>query len=624
MTMSRALRLPFSGLLLAVALLTGAPVATVSGVDAPTADEWNPVVLAVAAQAADAEARLAAITTRFPTWVDGWIAAARFEFSRGNHLKAWEHAYSALKLERGNGDAVAVAMQALTALDRIDDALKVGAPLLEVASRDRLRDGRGGWIAYYTALAHLAASTPDLNAAAEAMRKAKAHAGATIPAQFHLLDARIAVLRGDAAQAEALLARAVASDAKMWDAWYELGRVRTLLATAESSGAAKRTRLNAAVTAFNAVTTALPQDHEAWWGLANARLELGRLDQLEGNGSVDNLRTAASAAKHATDRKADFGAAWATLGEAELRQERWAEAATALERAVRHGADTASVRGNLAVALQKTGRVTEALALGSAAAAGAADLLTRGLSAYEAGHHALATASLQAAADHADVASDRRLQAQVLRFLGHAWTAAAAKTEDVVARDEALDRAAQAYRDAGDRGDFLARRHFAAVQAPRAPRLAYDAGWTLIGWSAFSSRGWALALGNYGASRAWANPLHYLVWGLLLVVPLALWIKSFFGRAIPAEQLREPRPAPKPTTERRNHLPDSSSIRPAPRPKGEVGALTSRKERGRTDPVPAAAPASSRATAPRPGVKRRTPLPETEEIPKPGQQPGAR
>lgn len=616
MTMLRALRLfprlPWSGLLLTAALISS----PLTGADAPTADEWNPVVQAVAAQASDAEARLSAITTRYPTWVDGWIAAARFEFARGNHAKAWELAYSALKLERGNGDAVAVAMQALTALKRIEDALKVGAPLLEVASRDRLRDGRGGWIGYYTALAHLAAPTPDLNAAAEAVRKAKAHAGATIPAQFHLLDARIAVQRGDAAQAEALLARAVASDPKMWDAWYELGRVRTLLASAERAGAAKRTRLNEAVTAFNAVTTALPNDHEAWWGLANARLELGRLDQLEGNGSADNLRTAAVAAKNATDRTADFGAAWATLGEAELRQERWAEAATALEQALQHGADTASVRGNLAVALQKTGRVDEALALGGTADAGAADLLTRGLSAHAAGHHALATASLQAAADHADVSKDPLLHAQVLRYLGHAW-AATAET-DIVTRDDALDRAAQAYRQAGDHGDFLARRHFAAVQAPRAPRLAYDAGWTLIGWSTFSARGWALVLGNYGASRTWASALHLLVWGLLLAVPLALWIKSFFHRSIPAEQLRQPRPAPKPTTERRNRNPDSSSIRPAPRPKGEVGALTTRKER--TDAIPAAAPGPSRPTAPRPGVKRRAPLPETEEIPKPGQQ----
>jgi len=622
MTMLRVLRLPLSALLLAVT-----SVAPLAGADAPTADEWNPVVQAVASNAADAEARLSAITTRFPTWVDGWIAAARFELGRGNHAKTWELAYTALKLERGNGDAVVLAMQALTALGRTEDALKVGAPLLEVASRDRLRDGRGGWIGYHTALAHLAAKPSDLNAASEAVRKAKAHAGTTIPAEFHLLDARIAVQRGDAAQAEALLARTVASNARMWDAWYELGRVRTLLATTERAGAAKRTRLNDAVTAFNTVTTALPTDHEAWWGLAHARLELGRLDQIEGFDGTDNLRTAAASAKRATERKADFGAAWATLGEAELRQERWTEAATALEQAVRHGADTASVRGNLAVALQKTGRVDEALALGGAANAGAADLLTRGLSAHAAGHHALATASLQAAAEHVDVTSDRVLHAQVLRFLGHAWTAAA--EADVLTRDEALDRAAQAYRDAGDRGDFLARRHFAAVQAPRAPRVAYDAGWTLIGWSTFSTRGWALVLGNYGASRAWANALHLLVWGLLLAVPLALWIKSFFRGGIPAEQLREPRPArpapaPKPTTERRSRNPDSSSIRPAPRPKGEVGALTARKEREPTDAAPVSPPAPNRPTAPRPGVKRRAPLPETEEIPKPGAQPDSR
>ncbi len=607
----------FRYLLLAIVLTT--PLAAV---EAPTQDEWAPVQQALRSNAADAATQLAAITTRYPTWVDGWVASARFELARGDHAKAWEHAYAALKLERGNGDAVALAMQALTTLGRSDDALKVGAPLLEVASRDRLRDGRGGWIGYYTALAHLAMATPDLAAAAEAVRKAKARAGAVIPAEFHLLDARIAMRRGDPPQAEALLARAVTGDATMWDAWYELGRVRSLLAQNERLNSAKRTRLTEAIAAFTTVTTALPDDHEGWWGLAHARLELARLDEIEGANATDNLRTAAVAATRATDRKADFGAAWATLGEAELRQERWSEAAAALEQARRHGVDDASVRGNLAIALQKTGRVTEAFDLGGDANAGAADLLTRGLSAHTAGHTALATNSLRAAADHEDVTRNRELHGQVLRFLGHAWTKTAAQTQDPAAREEALDQAAAAYREAGQRGDLLARRHFAAVQTPRAPALAYDAGWTVVGWSAFSLRGWALVAGNYGASRAWANPLHYAIWGLLIGVPLLLWIKSLFHRGgVPADQVRAPRPpagADKGSTERRARQPDSSSIRPAARPKGEVGALTTRKDRERASTeIPAAKPAA-RPTAPRPGTKRRSPLPETEEIPKPG------
>lgn len=245
-------------------------------------------------------------------------------------------------------------------------------------------------------------------------------------------------------------------------------------------------------------------------------------------------------------------------------------------------------------------------------------LVTRGLSAFKAARYDWATASLQAATEHAEFKQQTHVgQGQILRFLGHAW-AGWAMTDDLTHREERLDQAAAAYRSAAEVGDAYAQRHFAAVQGRRDASTAYAAGWTLIGWSPVSLRGWGLVLANYGASRAWSHPLHLVIWALLIGLPLLLWVKSLFHKTVMIENVRASRSAPVPAVAApRPRQADSSSIRPSVRPKAEVNALTARKPRDRS--TEAATP--TRPTAPRPGAKRRAPLPETEEIPKPGPKP---
>ena len=615
-----AIRSPCLSFIVMCALVLGAQPGMAA--DAPTQDEWGPVQAALASDAADAGTRVAAITSAYPNWVDGWVAAARYELKHQNPAQAYTHARKALQLENTNGDAAAIGMQALIAHQNPEAAIKLGSVRAKEPSLDTLSDGRAGWLSYYLALAHLALKDgPDLDGATQAMRMAKTHAGAIIPAEFHLVDARIAVLSGDVPKAEALLSRTVAGEPKHYDAWYELGRVRVALAANEGTPAGKRARLESAVQAFNTVTSALPQDHETWAALAQTRLELARLALNDGSDGGVLLRETVAAARHATNAKPDFGAAWAILGEAELRLERWQEASDALRKAQQFGSDDASVRGNLAIALQKTGNVEEALAVGGAMDGDAtlSALVTRGLSALKADRYEWATASLQTATTHAEFKQQpSTVQGQILRFLGHAWTGWAI-TEDLTHREERLDQAAAAYRSAAEVGDAYAKRHFAAVQGRRDPPIAYAAGWTLIGWSPLSFRGWALVLANYGASRAWTNPLHLVIWGLLIGLPLLLWVKSLFHRSIPAETVRTSRSASAPAVDApRQRQADSSSIRPSVRPKSEANALTARKSRDRSTDA-ATAP---RPTAPRPGTKRRAPLPETEEIPKPGLKPG--
>lgn len=590
--------------------------------DAPTQEQWQPVLAAIQSGSPTARSELERITTTFPAWIDGWVEAARYELGQGDAKQAWAHARKALGIERTNADAAAIAIQALVREDRAKDAATIAAPIVGKPQVDKLADGRGGWVAYQAALAALAVK--DTDAATTYLKQAKISAGATIPGEFHLVDALLAKQKGDLAQAEATLERAVAAEPKIFDAWYELGRVRSLLAAEERTDAGKRARYQAAITAFATCTAALSKDKESWYGQAVANLHLARLDLVAGGDGGAALRQATAAAEKAVQIDDRFAAAWAVLGECHLRQEHWDQAVTALERARSLKHDTSAVRGNLAAALQKTGRAQEALALIAAGGddLGAAALLAQGLSALQAGNHVMATASLAAAAEHADLADQDEVRGQVLRYLGHAEKAWAAADPDPQTREQHLEAAAVAYRKAGDLGDHLARRTYAAFQAGREPLHAYQAGWATIGWYGFGSiAGWKLVIGNYGAARAWENPLHLAVWGVLVVVPFLLWIKSLLGRGtVPAEQARAPRPErPVPAATASNREPSPRRPAPAargstvtkpqaaPRPKGEVSALTRRQQRATTD--------GGDDPAPKPATRRqRSPLPETEEI----------
>ena len=83
--MSRPLRLA-----LICAVVLGLPGGATAA-DAPTKDEWAPVVQAIADRTPDAGAQLAAITAKYPKWAGGWIELARFDLSANQPEEAWKH-----------------------------------------------------------------------------------------------------------------------------------------------------------------------------------------------------------------------------------------------------------------------------------------------------------------------------------------------------------------------------------------------------------------------------------------------------------------------------------------------------------------------------------------------------
>lgn len=608
------------GLGLAVAL--GASPAAVAA-DAPTQGEWGPVVQAVAAQAPDARQQLLAITAKYPKWIGAWIELARFELAARQPEEAWKYARQALTIERANGEAAALAVQALTQVGRHDDAIGVAAPFLANRQSDKQAGGRAGWVNFYAAQAAFTAKRPDPAKADELLKAAKACAGAAVPGDFHFLDARLAIRRGDLAGGTKNLERAVAADPRLWDAWYELGRARSVLAERETSVPGRRALLLAAEQAFTTVTKALPDDFESWLGLGQAQAAIARLEMESGGEGGAKLKDAAASFGEALERKPDLVPALTALGEAQLRLERYAPAAEALARARELGANDDILLSNLALALEKTGRAEEAVRIqATTTATSAPALINKGMTLFKAKVYRTATDLFEQAVRHPELETQRETRGQVLRFAGHAWRDWAAQDPALPAaeREQRLEKAAEAYRRAGDLGDRMAIRHYAALQSERGPATAYAAGWKLLGWSSSTSlAGWKLVLGNYGASRAWANPLHLGIWGVLAGLPLLLWIASLFKRApAPSDEVRRPSPRG-PAAESARRAP------PAPKAEREMNPLTARvKAREALEPRAKSAPLPARPARPgtvptepvpkRPATARKTPMPETEEL----------
>jgi len=613
--------------------------------DAPTRDEWDPVIKAMTTANSDAEAQLAGITTKYPTWPDGWIERARYALATQHPDDGWKFAREALNLQRGSGEAAALGVQALTAMGRPSDALKVAAPFLANRTLDTQANKKVGYVNYFAAYAALAAK--DTAKANEHYRAAVACAGAAIPPEFHVLDARLAIQAGDLSKAESCLSRATTADPHNWDGLYELGRVRHALAEQETSTAGKRARLDGAEKAFAAVTRALPDDYESWLGLGRAQVALARLDIDDGSDGGGHLRDAASSLKEAVKRHDALVAGWVALGEAQVRLEQFADAAASLTKARALGANEPSVLHNLAEALQKSGRGEEALTvLQGTVATSSGELLSQGMGYYHQRFYRVAIERLEAAATHADLAADSKTCGQIWRFIGHAWREwgddldkdgkPAVPAASIDEREQRKANAANAYRQSGDLGDVMAQRHYAALQAADNPLSAYKAGWTVLGWNAYlSGSGWAMVIGNYGAARAWDSILHFCIWGVLIGVPLLLWIKSLFRPRVisPSEPVRaksEEAAAPRPPTGRAVREESSQSRKPSPAPQREVNPLTARKKRPPSQPP--TAPRRSLPTtedSPRPAArasdasKRRPPAAETEEIepPKPQAKP---
>jgi len=628
-------------LVIVVALALGiAPLAVAA--DAPTTEEWTPVVTAIAEQAPTAGTQLTAITTRYPKWVGGWIELARFDLAAQQPEDAWKHARQALTLQRNNGEAAALAVQALTKTGRHDHALTVAEPFRVNRQDDKQSGGRAGWVNFYAAQAALTAAQPDLAKADELLKIAKSCAGGAVPGEFHFLEAKLMIRRDDLAGGAKSLERAVATEPRLWDAWYELGRVRSALGEREPSVPGQRQLLLAAEQAFTTVTKALPEDFESWLGLGRAQARIARLEIDAGGEGGAKLKDAATSFSEALQRKPDLVPALTALGEAQLRLERFAAAAESLGKARELGANDEILLSNLALALEKSGRAKEAVQIQAGATATTGPgLVNKGMTLFKAKVYRTAVEIFEQAARHPDLEAQRETRGQVLRFAGHAWRDWAAEPPQGSApapnfdeREQRQASAADAYRRAGDLGDWTAIRHYAALEAQRGPKPAYDAGWKLLGWTNSTSlTGWSLIIGNYGASRAWDNLLHLIVWGILAGIPFLLWIASLFRRApVQVEEVRR-------STKRRIATDHAlRNTRPA-KPEPEMNPLTAKRMRAREALEPRAATPTPRPTPPPPAKhietsvapKRprsraagKTPLPETEELDRPAAAPAKR
>ncbi len=521
--MSRTVR-QFILLALACVALTAAT--------APTRDEWTPVEKAIRSGAADAESQLAAITQRFPEWPDGHRELARLRLNRKDDAGALAAAQKAVDLSFADAkatpdaDAASLAIQALTRLDRMSEGFAI-------AERFPGNKDVKGWVNY--AAAGAAFAIPDLPRAEKFLVLAKERAAQNIPAAFHLLDSRIALSSNDLRRAETSLRSAVTTDGTLLDAWYELGRVQSALATQDPKRAEEY--YGKATESFQRVAMKLSDDYESWFGLGRAQLELGKLraDQTAGEGGGDSFRQAVLALGKALERQPDLADAHLALGEAHLRLAAYDLAVTHLRRAQQLGARDRSLDFNLALALGKSGRADEAEAvIGAAQAISAGEKVTKGMSSYKAGNHELALAMLRDALDDDEIARDAVAAAAVRRFVGHAHAGIAErarKTADTAATAKAETDALAAYRTAGDAGDTWAQRHFLALADGMDSSTAYAAGLTFLGWRKWlAPAGWKVAIRHYGESKAWRDPIHLGVWGVIIGLPLILWLKSLFRR----------------------------------------------------------------------------------------------
>ncbi|MCK6490022.1 MAG: hypothetical protein L6R48_17175, partial [Planctomycetes bacterium] len=511
--------------------------------NAPAADEWRKVQLAIEADAKEAGAALADITRRYPRWGDGWRAQATWQLRKGLRAEAAASAKSGLAA--GDAPCAALLARALVESGRAKEALAVVAVEAE-------RGGDGdGWLSYWGGEAAL--DLNDLDKARDMVARAQARAGAKVPAWFLLLEARLKLRTKSWAEAEALLERATAARAELLDAWYELGRVRLLRAELEPEGA--QARLRQADEAFRTALIGRPGDAGVRLGAARAALGLGRLAAAAGQDTeaTSQFRRAAETLEPVLKATPDDRDARLTAGEARLRLGDWATAADHLGRARTLGAKDHSLPFNLAMALQNCGRQAEAAAaLQGLSATTPPEQVAVGMGAWSAGDAVLAARMLGDAAT-ALTASDPVNAGACWRFAGHAHRRAADRlgADAGTEREQELDAAAACWAKAGDLKDYEARRFLIAQESARDPVRAYAVAWKQIGWEdGISLAGWRLALANYAgavtrgqglAGMAANAPLHLAGWLALVLLPLALFAWALVRRnRTPAAPTAEP------------------------------------------------------------------------------------
>ena len=576
-------------------------VTTAAGPNAPGASEWEPVRVALANDEPTAQTQLLALIKRYPAWADGTKALAKILLDQGKTAEALTAAKRASQLAPNDDQALRIQVRALADLGR---KAEVYALVDSTATKDPT-----GWIRYDAGLA--AVGFNDAPKAEALLKEAKSRAGAKVPADFLFLESRVAILTRDFARAELALSSATTQQADFWDGWYELGRVRLVLA--DNDHAQRATWIDKARAAFSAVCKGVPDDANGHIGLGRAQLEEAKLllavnqnDQAGGK-----LREAVTHLELALTKAPDSAEAYVLLGDANVRLEQWAAAATALQRAKTLGAKDRSLTFNLAIALQQTGKNDEAQALlKSVTAASPAEEVTIGMGAYRSRNWLVAVQVLESAVDGLE---DGAAKGATWRYIGHAYGHIAdAKSGD--AQNAALDAAASAYRKAGYLLDFDARRAYVSSEALRSPEHAYAAALQAIRWDALNVSAWGLAIGNYGLAKTggqglggMANraPLHLALWSALVLIPLVFFALGLLRRnknssgpqspvtpraprpSKPATTSVQPGPArpptrgPGPGTGTRPPLPRQPA-RPTPRP--EIGGKDETDEI--TNPAP--------------------------------------
>lgn len=567
--------------------------------DVPTAEEWTPVEQALSEGAPDAESRLAALVASYPRWSDGQRTLAGWRLQHGQAEAALTGAKAALATTPTDAGAAAVAIQALGLLQRPGEAFAIAEQFL--GDKDPQ-----GWVNFRAA--EVALAIGDLARAELHLSLAHGRMKKSPPAEFSYLDARISTAAGDLDRAELSLNRALAANARLWDAWYELGVIQLRQAEAKTTST-RREYLEKSEACFTKVTAIHAKDALAWLGLGRAQLTRAQ-DLLVDRGDEGR----ALATKAATSLRTAIGLndglrdAHLNLGVALLIDDQHDEAITQLLKARDLGSASRTLGFNLMLAYQKAGRSAEFEAEAkNVQAVSVAEKLTAGIGFFRAGNHALAAELLTSALP--DLGDDRERVASTHRFIGHSRAAIAATLRaregaDPKLVEAELDQAREAYRKAGNFRDFPAQRFFMAQETARSPQAGYDAGWQHLGWHGYTSLdGWSAVLGNYGGavtggaglSGMWQRqPVHVIVWAILALIPLILALIAFLRprREIVSEEIVR-RPVSEPT-----HRPVQRTPAPATRPpQAKVSGAANRTSQTRTPPA-APAPKVQRTPAP--------------------------
>ena len=563
--------------------LSAAETGPAPAVKIPTAAQWAPVQQAIDANQPNAQAQLLALLKTYPAWSDGSKILAHLLLKQGKAAEALAAAKRANQIAPDDSEALRIQIRALADLQRKAD---IYALIGQSGSKDSK-----GWLHYEAGLAAVGFS--DAARAESLLKEAKSRVGAKLPPEFLFLDSRVAILARDFNRAELALTSATAQQPDFWDGWYELGRVRLVLADRESEQ--REAWIKKAADAFEVVVKNVPGD--AFGYLGQGRVALEQSKQLQGSGMDDNadgkLREAAAAFNRALAVRPDLAEAYVLLGDAQLRLGKWDEAVSALQRAKGLGANQRSLTFNLAIALQQTGKPDQAAALlNTVTAASPAEQATLGMSAFRSKNWLLANTLLPKAVDQLE---DAEAKGATWRFIGHARSRLA-EMRTGAERDQWLDAAAEAYRNAGDFRDFPARRFFNASAAARSPERAYAAAWVMLGWDPLAPDAWGQVIANYGAAKTGGHgiggmaqraPLHLAGWCLLFLAPLA-----FFGLGLRPRRRQAATTAP------------AGAGRPRPGKRPVAGPAAVRQ------PTPLQAATPIRPS--RPTVQPKT---ETEEIP---------